>query len=62
MNDVQKIATEVATFYSALLEAGIDSFVATQLAGTFLATRMQYGRYPEESPIIPFMETLDEQH
>lgn len=62
MNDVQKIASEVATFYKELLEAGVSDFVATQLAGTFLATRMQYGKYPEESPIIPIMEKLDEQH
>ena len=57
MNDVQKLAAEVATFYHALMEAGISDFVATQLCGTFLSARLQFGRYPAESPIIPVQES-----
>jgi hypothetical protein len=53
MNDIQKIASEVATFYHALVENGVDAYTASMLTGTFLTARMQYGKFPEDSPIIP---------
>jgi len=53
MNDIQIIASEVATFYHALLENEMDAYTASMLAGNFLNVRLQYGKFPEESPIIP---------
>lgn len=61
MNDVEKIAIEVALFYNSLMNNGLDSFVASQLTSTFLATRMQFGRFPEDSQIIPIMEQLKDE-
>ncbi len=53
MDDIEKIALEVSTFYHALIQNGVDSYTATMLTGTFITSRMQFGKYPDESPIIP---------
>ena len=62
MNDIQIIASEVATFYHALLENEIDAYTASMLTGNFLNIRLQYGKFPEESPIIPMPELGDHSH
>lgn len=54
MNDIEKIAMEVATFYHALLDNEVDAYTSSMLTGTYLTTRLQYGKFPEDSPIIPF--------
>lgn len=54
MNDIEKIALEVATFYHKLVDLEVDAYTASMLTGTYLTTRLQYGKFPEDSPFIPF--------
>jgi hypothetical protein len=54
MNEVELLATEVSAFYHTLMKNNIDAFTAAQLTASYIATRLQYGKFPEESPFIPF--------